>query len=328
MASITSLIPERLLRRSQLWNFLQWSSSRAAPEPGEVFLSQRRVYVLPTRHGHVFFIALVLMLVGSINYNLALGYVLTFLLAGMGTVCILHTVRNLAHLHVSAGRAGAVYAGDRVLFRVHVENRTRSARHAIRLLCEDAQAWIEVPAGSGTDGDLAIVAAQRGWMQLPRVTLETRFPLGLLRAWSYVRPDVRALVYPRPDDGALPPPQPQPDTGEHLAAGAGTDDYAGLRTYQASDSPRHMAWKAIARSEDLLTKQFSGRTASELWLDWDALDGMDTEARLSRLARWVLLASQRGLRFGLKLPGLEVPLDEGAAQRDLCLRELALYGRA
>ena len=95
-----------------------------------------------------------------------------------------------------------------------------------------------------------------------------------------------------------------------------------------NDAPTVRLYAAIARSEDLLTKQFSGRTASELWLDWDALDGMDTEARLSRLARWVLLASQRGLRFGLKLPGLEVPLDEGAAQRDLCLRELALYGRA
>jgi uncharacterized protein (DUF58 family) len=52
---------------------------------------------------------------------------------------------------------------------------------------------------------------------------------------------------------------------------------------------------------------------------------MNTEARLSRLARWVLLAEGQGLRYGLKLPDAGVPLGGGSAQRDRCLRELALY---
>jgi uncharacterized protein (DUF58 family) len=138
---------------------------------------------------------------------------------------------------------------------------------------------------------------------------------------------MRALVYPRPDLAPLPLAHSDADSGDAIPAGAGTDDFAGLRPYQASDSPRHIGWKASARSELLLTKHFAGRAASELWFDWDSLPaGMRTEARLSRLARWVMLAEERGLHYGLKLPGVAaVPLGEGFPHRERCLKELALY---
>ena len=89
---------DRLLRHSQLYNLLVWQRQ---PESGTIFLAQRRVYILPTRQGLMFGLALVLMLIGSINYNLSLGFVLTFLLAGMGIVAILHSFRNIAHLYVT-----------------------------------------------------------------------------------------------------------------------------------------------------------------------------------------------------------------------------------
>jgi len=184
----------------------------------------------------------------------------------------------------------------------------------------------DVPARAHRSVTVPVKAEKRGWLQLERVTVDTRFPLGLMRAWSYVQPDTRALVYPRPDLAPLLPEHSDSDTGDAISAGAGTDDFAGLRPYHASDSPRHIAWKASARSELLLTKLFAGRAASELWFDWDQLPaGMHTEARLSRLARWVMLAEERGLRYGLKLPGVEVPLGEGFPHRERCLKELALY---
>ena len=136
---------------------------------------------------------------------------------------------------------------------------------------------------------------------------------------------MRALVYPRPDAAPLPLPYSDAETGDAVSTGAGSDDFTGLRPYQASDSPRQIAWKASARSELLLTKLFAGRAASELWFDWEQLPaGLHTEARLSRLARWVLLAEERGLRYGLKLPGVTVPLGEGFPHRERCLKELAL----
>jgi uncharacterized protein (DUF58 family) len=317
---------DRVLQYSQAYNFYRWVSRRHAPEPGVVFLSQRRVYILPTRQGLGFGAVVVLLLIGSINYNLSLGYVLTFLLAGLGIVTILHTFRNLAHLYVSAGRVAPVFAGDAARFELVLDNKSDLDRHSIELLCGTARADCGVPARQQRWVELSLKTEKRGWLPLARVTIDTRFPLGLMRAWSYVQPDVRALVYPKPDRSLLPVPQSDADTGDAIPAGAGSDDFAGLRRYQASDSPRHVAWKASARSEFLLTKLFSGQTAAELWFEWDRLPArMDVEARLSRLARWVLLAEEQGLRYGLKIPGTVVPLGEGAAQRERCLKELALY---
>src|SRR6266702_3810138 len=315
-----------LLHASQAYNFYQWVFGRHAPEPGVVFLSQRRVFILPTRHGLSFGGSLVLMLLGSINYSLSLGYVLTFLLAGLGVVSILHTFRNLAHLYVSAGRVSPVFAGDSARFQLVFENRSGFDRHSLDSACRGATASCDAPAHRHSPVALPLKAEKRGWLQLERVTVETRFPLGLMRAWSYVQPDMRALVYPRPDSAPLPLPYSDAHTGDAISSGAGTDDFSGLRPYQASDSPRHIAWKASARSELLLTKLFEGRATSELWFDWTQLPAdMHTEERLSRLARWVLLAEERGLRYGLKLPDAEVPLGEGFAHRERCLKELALF---
>ena len=317
---------DRVLQYSQAYNFYQWAFRRHGPEPGVVFLTQRRVYILPTRPGLIFGGALILMLIGSINYNLSLGYVLTFLLAGLGVVSILHTFRNLVHLYVGGGRVSSVFAGHTAQFQIVLENCDGSARHSLDLACEGAKVRCDVPAHRRCTVELGVKAQARGWLPLPRVTIDTRFPLGLTRAWSYVQPDMRALVYPRPDDSALPVPESDSETGDSVSSGTGTDDFAGLRPYNSSDSPRHVAWKASARSETLLTKFFSGRASAELWFDWERLpQGMGIETRLSRLARWVMLADERGLRYGLKLPGTTVPLGEGFPQRERCLRELALY---
>jgi uncharacterized protein (DUF58 family) len=317
---------DRVLQYSQLYNFYNWVFRRHAPETGVVFLGQRRVYVLPTRHGLTYSIAVVLMLFGSINYVLSLGFVLTFLLAGLGIVSILHTFRNLAHLYVGAGRVDDVFAGQTARFGLTLESRADFDRFAIDLNAGGPAVTCDAPARRTVYVSVPVTAARRGWLQLPRVTIETRYPLGLTRAWSYVQPDMRALVYPAPDNAPLPPSAAVPDAGDSVSVGAGMEDFAGLRPYQASDSPRHIAWKALARGGPMLTKTFSGRASSELWFDWSQLpDALGIEARLSRLTRWVLLADQEDARFGLRLPGVELAPAQGAAHKERCLRELALF---
>jgi len=158
------------------------------------------------------------------------------------------------------------------------------------------------------------------------VMLETRFPLGLFRAWSYVEPDARCLVYPLPERSPLPPPAAEAAAGRLRSPARGNEDFAGLRGYQPSDSPRHVAWKAAARSDEMLTKQFSGEAAAELWLDWQLVPGAPgLEQRLSRLAGWVLAAEREGAHYGLRLPGVEIAPRRGDAHCAACLQALALY---
>jgi uncharacterized protein (DUF58 family) len=149
----------------------------------------------------------------------------------------------------------------------------------------------------------------------------------LYYAWSYLDFGAHCLVYPRPAPAGTPLPSAAAGAGSGTLQGRGREDFSGLRQYAPGDSPRHIAWKAVARGEELLTKQFSGRADTELWLDWRHLSaGLDTEQKLSRLARWVLDAHTAGLSYGLRIPGRTVDPAQGEAQRERCLEALALYG--
>ncbi len=319
------MIEAFLARNARLAN---WLYGFTPPERGTVVLVHRRVYIVPTQLGWLFVLTLAILLLGSINYALSLGFALTFLLAGMGLAGMVHTARNLARMAVGLGRAEPVFAGEAAQFRIYLDARAAFDRPAIlaRHLQSRSQMVLDVTAGGLGEVVLGVPAERRGWLPLGRVMLETRFPLGIFRSWSYVEPDARCLVYPRPERSALPAPSAESARGALRSPTPGNDDYSGLRAYQLSDSPRHVAWKAVARNDHMLTKQFTGEAAAELWLDWALLPPLDVEHRLSRLAGWVLEAERAGVQYGLRLPGVEIAPGRGEAHRTACLQALAVYG--
>lgn len=316
----------RLLKDGTLRWLFQWRG----PERGTIVLVQRRVFILPTAQGLLFAGVILLMLIGSVNYDLSLGFILAFLLGAAGIQSMLHTFRNLAHLKITAGRVPPVFAGEPAQFQLILVNPTRAARFGIGVTGDRKIAdYVDVAAGSSTIATVQVPATQRGWLRPGRMMLFTRFPIGLFRAWSYAEPDVQCLVYPEPAAPGLPLPPPESGDGEGGLAGRGQDEFAGLRPYRTGDSPRHVAWKAVARDDNLLTKQFSGRANAELWLSWDALPPrMDTEQRLSQLTRWVLDADASGLSYGLRMPDTTLQPASGPSQRADALRALALHGTA
>jgi uncharacterized protein (DUF58 family) len=322
--------PLRQLRLRLHESFVRWALRVRAPEPAPVVLSQRRVYVLPTRAGLAYVMVLVVILLGAINYNLNLGYALVFLLAGLGVVTILHTFRNLVQLSLRPSRADAVFAGEPAHFDLTVESARNEVRSSIRLFFADEEPIeIDVPALASGTATLSQPTQQRGWLSMPRVTIETTWPLGLIRAWAYAAPELRCLVYPAP--AASAPPLPWSDDSAHGSTrdGSGRDDFSGLRNHQITDPPRHIAWKAVARQSDgpLLTKLFSGAAAQRIWLDWHQLPpDLGIEPRLALLARWMLDAEAAGLAWGLRLPGQRLDPGSGPTQLAQGLRALALYG--
>jgi uncharacterized protein (DUF58 family) len=296
------------------------------------------VFIVPARAGLTFAALLALLFTGSINYNLGLGFALTFFIGACAVVDMVLTTKNLAGLRLAPVRANPVFAGEEAMFELRLVNRTRSDRYAVRLDFVDIgepRHVTDVAAGADATLQLSAPTATRGWMAAPRVRLITRFPLGLFRAWSYWQPDLQVLVYPFPEDAASAPPLPMAAAVEGKGGGTtGNDDFAGIRAYQAGDPMRHLAWRQIARFDpalggQLVTKHFDGGVASELCLDFAALPhGLDVEARLARLARWVIDAEQRALPYAFRLGGLRFDAAVGEAHRAACLRALALYGQA
>ncbi len=310
--------------KNQLYN---WLFQLRGPEAGVIVLVQRRVFILPTGHGIIFAGVLLLMLTGSINYNLSLGFLLTFLLAALQVNAMIYTFRNLANLRVSGGRARPVYAGDTARFAVNLENGGDAERYSIGLTQDrKVSEFIDVPPRATAAVQVGIPAPRRGVLRPGRLTLFTRYPLGLYYAWAYLEFDMHCIVYPRPAPAGLPLPPFLGSAGGGSERGQGQEDFAGLRQYHRGDSPRHVAWKVAARDQGLFTKQFAGRADTELWLTWDQVPHrLSIEEKLSQLARWVLDAHAEGLSFGLRLPGKTVEIATGDAQRDLCLEALALF---
>ena len=302
--------------------------ARRIPPANRTTLDQRRIFILPTRQGGAFAIALLLMLLAGINYQNSLAYGLTFLLFSLALVAMLHTYRNLAGLQLAGGGASPVFAGEAAGFRIRLES-DRRAHQAIALGWRGEPLVLsDVPLGEGVALQVFHPAPNRGWLKPERLRVESRFPLGLFVAWSWLDLDVRGLVYPRPLETAPPPRGSEDRGGEEgqRSAGQGADDFQGLRPYQPGDSRRRLDWKAFSRGQGLLVRDFTALAGSELWLDFTVLDGA-TETRLSWLCQAVLDCSARQLRFGLRLPGVELSPATGDSQRDAALQALALFGR-
>lgn len=328
MISAATLNPAAFVRsRFRLW----WQSR--LPRTDTQTLNQGNVYILPTRAGWMFALTLLVLLLASINYQLNLGYVLTFLLAGSGIVSMHVTHGTLRGLTLHLRPVAAAFAGDPAVLDI-VMTSPAAARFGIGLRLLDAPdatlAWTDVPAGGQAVAHVSFVPAARGWREVPTLSAETRFPLGLFRAWTVWRPAARLLVYPRPerDVPALPAARPivgGPTRSRNTQGG----EIEGVRAYRRGDPLKLVAWKKAAQAmetgAELVSRDTSVSVRQELWLDWAACGSLAPEARLSRLAAWTLAAEGAGTDYGLRLPGLELAPEGGETHRRRCLEALALW---
>jgi uncharacterized protein (DUF58 family) len=310
-------------------------------------LTRRRVYILPTRHGMSFAAAVAVMLLGSMNYANSLGYLLSFLLASVMLVSLLHAYRNLAGLTLRLAPPAPVFAGERLDIPVALDNRHRCQRHSLCLTYPESiqlparkRRWTRTAAPSRTrffdvQADaiahqiLSIPTLARGVHDITTIDIATRYPLGLFRAWSPLRAgrgevgEIRCWVYPAPTGSAPLPIQTSHDAHHRAPSGRGREDFSGLRKYQRGDPPRQIHWKAAARGRDLPVKEFDGEASLALDLNWTDTDvGQTAEQRLSQLARWIVDAHALGASYSLQLPSLSVALDTGAEHQQRCLRAL------
>jgi len=302
-----------------------WIFRASVPEQPPVTLVQRRIFILPTRQGYVFAVTLLVLLLASINYALSLGFILTFLLASMGGVAMLHTWRNLAYLKLRPGRCDPVFAGEAAYFHVSVETPSKTRFSIAIRRRADEPVYADVAAAEMASIALGVTATRRGLVPCGRLEIFTRYPVGFFHAWSYVDFGQSVLVYPRPDPFAGAPPTQSRAVAEEGIPIPGDEEFNMLRAYRAGDTPKQIAWKALAREQGLLTKEFNATASSDLWIDWEQAHAADIEARLSILCHWVIQAEMFGQSYGLRLPGREIAQGRGEAHRTRCLEALALF---
>jgi len=309
--------------------FRAWWQARL-PLADTLTLTQRNVYILPTRPGFMLAATLLVLLVGSINYQLNLGYLLTFLLAGSAAVGMHVCHATLRGLTLNLAPPAPQFAGTPAMLAIALTNQRRSVRHGIGLAVldaphEDRWTWTDVPAQGSCTVQVAFRPERRGLHRVPPLTAETRFPLGTFRVWTVWRPAAQVLVYPRPEPHPPPLPPGEPRAGgPALSQVPNTGEFEGVRAYRRGDPLKLIVWKKAAKAQELVSRDTLQAQRHELWLDFTQAGLADREARLSRLAAWVLQADKLGEDYGLRLPSEQVPPGSGEAHKRRCLEALAL----
>ena len=326
-------------RRGMWWPLRQrlnrWFLMRL-PASDTVQLTHRNVYILPTRAGWMLALTLVVLLVASINYQLNLGYLLTFLLAGCAAVGMHVGHGNLRGLSLHLDPPEPVHAGQAVRLDVRLSHVRRRVRYGIGVAVQPehghapALAWTDVPALGDASVQVTWTAPGRGRHAAPPLIAQTLFPLGTFRVWTVWRLASTVLVYPWPEE--VPPPlavgeAEAGDSGPAHAQAVG--EFEGVRAYRRGDPMKAVVWKKAAQAfasgrDELVSRDASVSQRQTLWLDHAACGHQGLEARLSRLTAWVLMADRLDLVYGLRLPGREIAPDQGPVHRARCLEALAL----
>jgi uncharacterized protein (DUF58 family) len=316
--------PVRLVRQ----RFRRWWEG-GLPTPGTVKTKKSNGYILPTAPGFMLLATLLVLLVGSINYQLNLGYLLTFLLAGSGIVSMHMSHATLRGLTLNLLHPDAQFAGVSATLSIVLTNNRTAPRHAIGLAVLDAPSddrwvWSDVPAQGTSIVQVAFMPQRRGLHRVPPLTAETRFPLGTFRVWTVWRPAAQVLVYPAPElhPPPLPPGEPRAGGAESVRAQQ-TGDFDGVRAYRRGDPLKQIVWKKMAKANQLVSRDGEQAQRYQLWLDLAHSGGRDLEHRVSRLTAWVLQADRLGASYGLRLPGRMIAPGSGPGHKHACLEALA-----
>lgn len=303
-----------------------WSRRRHGMDQSPVEIGNRRIYILPTRLGLAYATAVLAMGLGGMNYGNNLALMLAFLLTALGFVAMHHCHRNLAGLRIHGMAGQPAFAGQLAHLQLAIDNPSPQTRFAIQAEAERQQTVpMRIFGRSQTRLDVPMPSTRRGWLQVDRLTLYTRYPFGLFRGWTVLHLELKCLIYPRPSERSSAPPPLQFDARHAQDLRRGDDEFAGLRAFHPGDPPNRIAWKAYAREQGLLVRQYAGAAIATCVLDWEALPGIDTETRLSHLCRWVIDSHQQGIAYGLNLPGFIAAPQLSEAHRTRCLNALALF---
>lgn len=317
----------KALRARVQRRWLEWIHRRVPPSP-VVTLSQKNIFIFPSASGFAFLVLLLALLLTAINYENNLVFALTFLLGGLFVVAVLHTYANLAGLQISAGHCPAVFVAEEAGFPVTLRDDAGRPHDGVFLDWPGSERCRARVAVSGEDSQVLYVRAERRGPLYPgRLRLQSWYPLGLIRAWSWVDLEARCVVYPAPG-----PLQPMPKKGGAGEEGfavdePGVEDFAGFRNYVPGDPLRHVAWKTLAKGQPLQTREYVAFSDSRQWLDWERTAAFGSvEQRLSVLCRWVLELDRIQAEYGLSLPELRLGPASGDAHREHCLHALAMFG--
>ena len=323
--------------RENIQRYWQTWINKRIPKNDEIELSQRSIFIIPSKVGLVFSLLLILLLVTAINYQNSLIFGLSFWLFSVAMSAMIFSFRNLSGLIIKASHPTYGFVDDHVEIPIRLQSNKREyqglqlfwPQHGIKNNKEyEANTIRDVAIIKGQEKEITIPyqLKKRGYLETPRLSLKSYYPFGLYKCWTWLSLKTPGIVFPKPIFTPFIAGEGEgDDMPSDVSLLVGNDEFLGFRNYQVGDSLKHVAWKYLAKGKGLLSKEYDSQQLSMQWLDWYCLQSMPIETRLSHLCGWVLQAEKENRAYGLRLPNITIPPSHGDQHRTHCLTQLALY---
>lgn len=299
--------------------------AKRLPPSTEQTLSHKGIFILPSGFGLAWLVLTLLLYLLGTNYQNNLILAISLLLTSLFVTCMIYSYRNLEGVTLKRRPLPPIYAGETLAMPLSVSAARDVHQLALAypgvtpvylsVFDEDASVLVPVPT------------EKRGLLNPGRLKVESRFPLGLMRTWTWVDLAIEHPVFASHKEGKMPP-FAHAEAGSENEAGllvTGMDEYQGLRTYIPGESLKQVAWKQLAQGRGMLSKDFARPQGAPEWLALDSLKEGTLEERLSLLSFWVDELAARQQVYGLILPGVEIPPGSGEPHRLACQTAMATF---
>ncbi len=327
-----------LWRNSQFFSSPKWLTNlwhnwlkRRLPPNEKMTLSHKSIFILPSRFGLIWILLVILLYLFGTNYqnNLIIG--LSLLLLSLFNTCLIFGYKNLAGLSLQRLPTPHAYAGETLNFpcEVHNANTSQQVDFFFRSQRRNAQLRVSTSIINNKTTTISIPFEfpHRGRVNPGRITIESRFPLGLCRAWSHVDLNHDLIVFAKHLSTNIKLSGDDIDNDIGDAQGtplSGVDEFKGLKPHIPGESLKQVAWKQLAQGRGMLSKEFYQPQGSPLWLTLENQTAQDMEGKISQLAWQIDKLHQQGQAYGLKLPNQSLSPNNSEPHRISCQQAIAL----
>lgn len=288
-----------------------------------------------TRFGLSWLLISIIFFILAANYsnNLLLFIALLLLTSLINAPWI--TWLNIRKLSIQTVEAKPIYAQQKGAINIQVVNKLAKFIPGVVVTIKDStfnndtfnkspETILPLSQDTFNNSAIAINPLSRGCFALSKIQLSCHYPLGLWQWHKSSTSKASLWVYPAPQ-GKLALPKPKAKQGTYLKREQG--DFSHVRTYQRGDSLNHIAWKQMARTGEVMTKEFDGGEGlRQTVLSYQNIKQGDIESRLSQLCRWIVDCHQKQLKYALELPNKTIAAAQGEAHKEVCLQALAKFG--
>ncbi len=291
--------------------------------------NQIKITTKPTKSGYILIFIIISMLIASINYGNNMAYMFTFFILSFLLISFIYTKNNLRNIDISNLRYESVFAGSKL--KISLELTNLSTKNKFGIWIKDSKNTeisgpFSINLQSNVSVSFSIPTQKRGQFTINNITILSIFPLAVFLVEKKIECSKSYLVYPRPrGEHAWIEENLNSNGLDYGMSFKGGDDFSGLKPYRIGESMHHIDWKSFARGRALNVKEFSSGSDSILFFDFEKLNNLSIESRLSQLCRWILSADKLGIEYGLKLPELKICPDSNPIHTLRCLESLAKF---